>query len=222
MRVTVHEAAALLDATEEQIYDWIEAENLPAQKMNDRYSINRSELLEWATARKMTVAPALFHQADDEDSIPSIAACLRRGGVHHHIDGKTREEILRSVFQVLPLDDEEEREMLLQLVLARESLGTTSVGDGIAIPHVRNPVVFSSDEPLLALCFIEPSAEFGSLDGKPIYALFVLVCPTIHLHLQMLAKLAYLLQVPEFRELVRLKKPQEEIVTAAERLEAKA
>jgi PTS system nitrogen regulatory IIA component len=219
MKATVREAAALLGTTEEQIFEWIESRDLPAHKINDQYRINRSQLLEWATAQKIAVAPVLFHEDEDEDQIPSINSCLRRGGVFHDIKGTAREEILQSIVQVLRLQEEADREMLLYLFLSRESLGSTSVGDGIAIPHVRNPIVLSANEPLLTLCFIEPSAEFGSLDGKPIYALFVLLCPTIHVHLQMLAKLAYLLRLPEFREKIRSKASEDEIITTATRLE---
>lgn len=219
MRVNVREAAELLSLSEEQIYESIESEDLPAHKINDQYRINRSELLEWATARKIPVDPSLFHEAEDEERIPGISECLRRGGVFHNMAGATRDEILRNIVHVLRLEDETDREMLLHLLLARETMGSTSVGDGIAIPHVRNPIVFAGDEPLLSLCFIEPSSEFGSLDGKPIYALFVLVCPTIHLHLQMLAKLAYLLRLPEFREKIRARASENEIIESAARLE---
>lgn len=222
MRVTIAEAAALLGATDEKIHEWIESGDLPAHKINDQYRINRSELLEWATARKLAVAPAFFRPGDEGDQIPSISSCLHRGGVFHGVGGKTREEVLGAVVQLLRLADESEREMLLQMFLAREALGCTSVGDGIAIPHVRNPIVLATDEPLLSLCFIESSAEFGSLDGKPIHALFVLVCPTIHVHLQMLAKLAYLLQKPEFRELITTQASKEKIITTAAKLEAQA
>jgi len=218
MRATVQEAASLLDTTEEQIYDWIESEDLPAQKINDQFRINRSELLEWATTRKIPVAPQIFHEDQDEDHIPSVSACLRRGGVHR-VAGTSRDEMIRNIIGVLPVGDESEREMLLPLFLSRDALGSTSVGDGIAIPHVRNPIVLSGDEPLLSLCFIEPTREFESFDGKKIYVLFVLICPTIHTHLQMLAKLAYLLRFSEFRDLIRAKASEEEIVNAAARLE---
>jgi PTS system nitrogen regulatory IIA component len=219
MRVTVREAAALLSASEEQMYDWIESNDLPAYKINDQYQINRSELLEWATSRKIAVAPELFREAEDEEPVPGISNCLRHGGVFHGIAGTNREEILRNVIEILRVGDESEREMLLQMFLARETLGSTSVGDGIAIPHVRNPIVLSTDEPLLTLCFIEPTSEFGSLDGKPIHALFVLVCPTIHIHLQMLARLAHLLRIPEFREKIRAQATEQEIIAVAAGLE---
>jgi len=218
MRITVHDAASFLGTTDERIYDWIESEDLPAYKMNDQYQINRSELLEWATARKFPVSPELFSEAD-EDQIPTIAASLERGRILHGLTGSTREEVLRNVVYKLPLNNDDDREMLLHLLLARESIGSTTVGDGIAIPHVRNPIVLETDEPLLSLYFIQPPMDFGAIDGKPIYALFVMVCPTIHVHLQMLARLAHLLRQQDFRECIRSMAPQEEILVVAKRLE---
>ena len=220
MRVTIRDAAALLGTSEDKIYDWIESENLPARKMNDQYRINRSELLEWATARKLSISPALFHETEQEIEIPSVSSALRSGGIFYGIRGSSRQEILRNIIRVLPLQEEEEREILLQMLLARESLGATGMGDGIAIPHVRNPVVLSTDKPLLTLCFItEPSQDFARIDGKPVFALFLLICPTIHVHLQMLARLAYLLRQSEFRDKIQSMAPAEEIIDTANRLE---
>ena len=219
MRVTVQDAARFLSASDDQIYDWIESGELPAYKINDQYRINRSELLEWATTRKLAVAPELFQEEQDEDQLPTVSASLQRGGVFHNITGTTREDVLGSIVRVLPVGDEGEREMLHQLLLAREALGSTGVGDGIAIPHVRNPIVLETDDPLLSLCFIQPPVDFNAIDGKPIYALFVLVCPTIHGHLQMLARLAHLLRAPEFRELVCNMASESEIIGMASRLE---
>ena len=45
---------------------------------------------------------------------------------------------------------------------------STAVGDGIAIPHVRNPVVLHVGRPAIALCFLERAIEYGALDGKPV------------------------------------------------------
>jgi PTS system nitrogen regulatory IIA component len=218
MRVTVHDAASLLSTTTEQIYEWIESEDLPAYKINDQYQINRSELLEWATARKLPVSPELFTD-DDEDQIPTVAESLQRGGIFYGVTGLTREDILRNVVHALPVNNDGDREMLLHLLLARESIGSTSVGDGIAIPHVRNPIVLETDEPLLSLYFIQPPVDFSAIDGKPIYALFVMICPTIHVHLHMLARLAHLLRQPDFRNCIPSMAPKEEIIAIAKHLE---
>ena len=59
------------------------------------------------------------------------------------------------------------REFLYQILLARESLGSTGIGDGVAIPHVRNPVVLHVSEPVVTLSFLETPIDFHALDGKP-------------------------------------------------------
>jgi PTS system nitrogen regulatory IIA component len=222
MRVTVREAAALLDAPEAKVYVWIESGDLPAHRINDEYRINRSELLEWATERNLPVAPALFHEAEEDERIPSAAGSLERGGVFHEVGGTTREEVLRSIVMLLTLEDEGDRETLLQLLLARDAGAVVPVGDGIAIPHVRNPIALSTGEPSLTLCFLRHPVDFAAPDGQAVFALFFLVSPTTRVHLQMLAKIAYLLRDPAFREAIRGRAPAARLIALARDAEGEA
>ena len=219
MRVTVREAAALLNAAEAKVYAWIESGDLPAYRINDQYRINRSELLEWATERNLPVAPALFQESEEGERIPSVAESLERGGVFHDVAGTTRKEVLRSIIVLLKLDDEGDRETLLQLLLARDAAAVVPVGDGIAIPHVRNPIALSTGEPSLTLFFLRQPVDFAAPDGQPVFALFFLVSPTTRVHLQMLAKIAYLLRDPAFREAIHGRAPAARLIEAARRAE---
>ena len=65
--------------------------------------------------------------------------------------------------EVLRLPDEVDREFLFQVLVAREALEPTAIGDGIAIPHVRNPIVLHVPEPAITLCFLEAAVDFGAL-----------------------------------------------------------
>ncbi len=203
MRVTVREAASLLNAPEPKVYDWIESGDLPAYRINDQYRINRSELLEWATRRNIPVAPALFHEAEEDERIPSVAESLERGGVFHDVAGETRAKVLRSIVALLKLEDEGDRDTLLQLLLARDAGAVVPVGAGIAIPHVRDPIALSTGEPFVALFFLRQPVDFAAPDGQAVFALFFLVSPTTRVHLQMLAKIAFVLRDPAFREAIR-------------------
>ncbi len=222
MRVTVREAASLLNAPEAQVYEWIESGDLPAHRINDQYRINRSELLEWATGRNIAVAPALFHEDEEDERIPSVAESLERGGVFHDVPGATREEILRSVVSLLKLEDDGDRRTLLDLFLARDAGAVVPVGDGIAIPHVRNPIALSADELALTLCFLRQPVDFAAPDGKPVFALFVLVSPNTRAHLKMLAKIAYVLRDPAFREAVKGRAPAARVIEIARFVEGAA
>jgi PTS system nitrogen regulatory IIA component len=124
--------------------------------------------------------------------------------------------------ELLPLPEEVDRETLLHVLLAREALGSTAVGDGIAIPHVRNPIVLHVDEPIVAVCHLATPVDFEALDGKPVRTLFTLVTPTVRTHLHLLSRLAYLLKQPPFREAVMREADVEEVVRLARELEASA
>ena len=222
MRVTVREAAALLDAPEAKVYEWIESGDLPAYRINDQYRINRSELLEWATEHNLPVAPAIFHESEEDERIPSVAESLERGGIFHEVGGTTREDVLKSIIGLLKLEDEGDRETLLQLLLARDAAAVVPVGEGIAIPHVRYPIDLAMDEPSLTLCFLRHPVDFKAPDGHPVFALFFLVSPTTRSHLQTLAKIAYLLRDPAFREAVRSRAPAARVIEIARTLEREA
>ncbi len=222
MRVTVRDAASLLDSTDEQVLDWIESGGLPAYRIDDQYRINRSELLEWATAHSLHVNPALFHETEDEDHIPSVAECLERGGVFHGVAGGSKDEAIRSIIALLNLDDEGDRELLLHILLARNAAGVVPVGHGVAIPHVRNPISLSSGEASLSLFFLEEAVDFDAPDGKPVFAFFFLVSPTTRVHLQMLARVAYLLLNTEFREAISARESARVLIEKARILEASA
>ena len=216
MKLTVGEAAQLLAAPEGRVYQWIEEADLPAQKIRGQYRINRSDLLEWATERDIGVSPRAFRR---ERATPSLAEALRAGGRHHVIDAEDLPAVIRRMVEQLPLASDDDRETLLQILLAREALGVTPVGDGIAIPHVRTPIILAPSEAVLALSFLTAPLDLKAPDGRPVDTLFLLICPTIHVHLAMLSKLAFGLKNAAFREAVRRRAPSEEIVAIAESLE---
>jgi PTS system nitrogen regulatory IIA component len=222
VKLTVRDAAELLGLPQDKVYRWIEAGTLPAYKMNDQYRINRAELLEWATSQGVPVSPQLFREPNAEAVPRGVADALAKGGVQRGVVGATKEETLRSVVRRLPLPPEVDRELLLDVLLAREALGSTGVGDGIAIPHVRNPIVLHVDEPLLSVVYLARPVDFDAIDGKPVKTLFTIVAPTVRTHLHLLSRLAFLLKQPRFRDAVAREADADELARLARELEAEA
>jgi PTS system nitrogen regulatory IIA component len=222
VKLTVRDAAEILGVSEKTIYRWIQAGTLPAYKINEQYRFNRAELLEWATSQRINVSPQIFQEPESETAaLPSVAVALRRGGIHYRVSGKTRDGTLRAVVDLLPLPDAVDREFLLNVLLAREALGSTGIGDGIAIPHVRNPIVLHVEEPIVSLCFLEEPVDFQAIDNVPVHILFTLVTPTVRTHLHLLSRLAHLLRNPEFREAVKRESSREAIFDLAAQIEAR-
>lgn len=221
MLLTVRDAAKLLNTAESKIYRWVDDGHIPFQRVNDQIRFHRAELLEWATARRMPISVEMFHDEDDNGGqrLPDFAQALEAGGIHYNVEGKDRESVLKAVLGRIPLPEDVDREFLLDVLLSRESMGSTGIGDGIAIPHVRNPVVLNSAPALITLCFLETPIDFGSLDGKPVHTIFSLVSPTIKRHLQLLAKLSWALHDPAFNRAVVERAKPEVIFAEARRME---
>lgn len=223
MQLGVRDVARILNVSEKSIYRWIQDGQLPAYKVNDQYRFNRSELLEWANARKINVSAEIFSEPDTSTEImPSLADGIAAGGIFYRLEGIDKESALKSVVGVMRLPADVDRSFLLQVLLARESMASTGIGDGIAIPHVRNPIVLAVHQPAICLCFLERPVEFGALDGQPVHTLFTLVSPTVRVHLYMLSRLAFALQQAGFREAVRRQAPREEILSALREAESVA
>ena len=221
MKLTVQEAATLLGCSEERVHDWIEDDGLPAQRVRGQFRINRTELLEWATAHDITFSPRAFARSEDPKSVPSLADAMRTGGIYFDVPGGEPEGVLRRIVELLPLQDDADRDLLLHFLVARENLGVVAIGDGIAIPHVRTPIILSSSGSTAALAFLTDPLKIAVPDEEPVDTLFFLICPTVHAHLAMLAKLAFCLRVPAFRESLRRRDSADEIIRLAGETEAR-
>lgn len=197
------EAAQALNVDEKTVVRWIRKDGLPAEQLHGNYRINPVDLLEWATERGIKVNPALYkmHQADDLP-LPTLSQSLEAGGIHCNVNGGDKETVLRNVVTLLALPPELDPEFILQVLLAREAMGTTAVGDGIAIPHVRNPILVQLPIPKISLSYLAEPVDFGALDGKPVQLLFTIITPTIRMHLHLLSKLAYCLRDDRLRQIL--------------------
>jgi nitrogen PTS system EIIA component len=220
MKLTVRDAARLLSVSEKSVYRWIKQGVIPVYQINDQYRFNRAELLEWATSRKISVSPEIFAEPEGgETAPPSLSEALRAGGVHYRVAGSDKASVLHAVVDLMKLPEEVDRDFLYQVLLAREALGSTGVGDGIAIPHVRNPIVLHLSRPMVTLCFLERPVDFGALDGQPVTTLFTLISPTVRAHLHLLSRLGFALRDAAFKSAVTRQASREEILEALMRVE---
>lgn len=215
MQLTLPDVVRLFDVTENTVRKWIDEYDLPCEVIDDRYRFNRSELLEWATIRKLTVSPSIFEVVNgDAVSESSLSAALERGGIAYDVKATNKRSLLRAIIEELPLPQHCDRDVLWQLFLAREALGTTALEDGIAVPHPRRPVVLDIERPLVRLTFLAKAMDFQSVDGKLVDTLFAIVSPTVHQHLQLLARLASVLRDGHVRAVLKERANQHDILAA--------
>jgi PTS system nitrogen regulatory IIA component len=101
---------------------------------------------------------------------------------------------------------------MVRTLLEREALGSTGIGQGVAIPHGKAPAI---KEQAAALGISKRGVEFDALDGEPVHIVFLLVAPpdAAGNHLKALAKVSRLLKDKFFRQALKDAKSAEEILT---------
>ena len=216
MELSVRDVAALLNVTERVVYRWINEDELPAFEVNGQQRFSRADLLEWAASRKVNAA-AITAPAGGETGC-DVADALAAGGVLYHVAGDDLQTVLRNIVAQLPLGPRTDRDTLLQLFLAREKVGSTAVGNGIAIPHARYPLILPVSRPLLCLCFLDRAIDYGAADRGAVDTLFVLIAPTIPLHLRMLGGIANLVRDARFVQLLKQRAGHDELMAEARRV----
>jgi PTS system nitrogen regulatory IIA component len=104
---------------------------------------------------------------------------------------------------------------VIETILEREKLGSTGIGQGVAIPHGKTDTVPGQ---IAALGISQRGVEFNSLDGEPVYLLFVLVGPVevAGQHLKALSRISRLFKDKFFRQALREAKSVEEVIKIIE------
>ena len=219
MQLTLKNLTELLNVSEKTVRRWIKQGTIPAYRIQGQYRFNKSEILEWATSRRINVAANIFTEPEGV-LVAGLADALSAGGIFYRVSGSDKESALRAVVENIRLTDDADRALLLQFILAREAVASTGIGDGIAIPHVRNPLVLNVDHPIVTLCFLEKPIEFLSLDGQPVFCLFTIVAPTVRSHLYLLSRLAFALRSPDFKNAIKNQKSHDEIIELCRKVES--
>ncbi|MDD5087798.1 MAG: PTS sugar transporter subunit IIA [bacterium] len=221
MKLTVEDVTRLFNVSEKTVYRWIKSSGLPAYRISSQYRFNYAELVEWAASHRVNVVAqrAVSDEIPPDDTLPRFMDAFRAGRIHYQIGGSDRQTVLAEIVRLLELPDRMDRNILLQVLIAREEMGSTALGGGIAIPHVRDPIILNISQPLVSLSFLEKPVEFGAIDGEPVHTLFTLVSPTIKTHLHLLSQLSHFLRDPGFHAAILHHASREIILREAERVE---
>jgi len=101
-------------------------------------------------------------------------------------------------------------DLALEVITAREKLGSTGMGHGVAIPHGR---LEGLQEPAIVVAIHEQGVNFDAIDGKLVNIVVMLLVPNDdhQIHLGLLAKLARLLQQGDVRQALRDAKSREDV-----------
>ena len=143
-----------------------------------------------------------------------ISDFLCRDAVSNDLKGSTKPEIIAEMVNLLvdaSILEKKHKGKVVEVLMAREALGSTAIGQGIAIPHGKSE---ATTKLISALAVSKKGIHFDSLDGEPSYIFFLLVAPidSAGPHLKVLAKISRLLKDKFFRDSLRNAKSTKDIL----------
>ncbi|MEJ5375750.1 MAG: PTS sugar transporter subunit IIA [bacterium] len=141
-----------------------------------------------------------------------IADILIRERVIAELKSTGKQEVIQEMTAVLP-SEVMDLDRVVQVLMERERLGSTGIGEGVAIPHGKIPGLNSL---IAAFGRSSKGVEFESLDGKPAHLFFLLVAPedSAGAHLKALARISRLFKDGQFRKVLMGAKGVDEIYEA--------
>ena len=137
---------------------------------------------------------------------------LNKDAVNIELKSSKKENVIKELVELLssayPIKD---KGKLVRVLLERESLGSTGIGQGVGIPHAKSDVV---DKLIGALAVSRTGINFDSLDGEPTHKFFLLVAPedAAGPHLKALATISRMLKDKFLRDSLIVAKDKKTIL----------
>ena len=127
------------------------------------------------------------------------------------LKAKDKKGVLGELAGVIANNDANiDKGLLVKVLIEREHLGSTGIGDGVAIPHGK---LSSVKQPIVSFGRSKKGLDFDSMDGQPAFLFFLLLAPenSSGVHLQVLTKIARILKSSTFRKALMQVESREEI-----------
>ncbi|MBN1913153.1 MAG: PTS sugar transporter subunit IIA [Candidatus Omnitrophica bacterium] len=134
-----------------------------------------------------------------------IMEFLSKKAIVPEIKSSKKEEVIKELVEALIGSGDIEKKdynRIIEALMSRESLGSTAIGQGVAIPHAKADCV---DKLVASMGLCKKGVDFDSLDGEPVFIFFLLLAPqdSAGPHLKALARISRLLKDKYFRDSLR-------------------
>ena len=140
-----------------------------------------------------------------------LSDILEKDSIIPELKGEDKKKVIEELAEaIIGSNSSLDKDSLVRVLLERETLGSTGIGDGVAIPHGKFHGV---SEPVVSFGRSLKGLDFESMDGKPTHIFFILVTPenSTGLHLKLLARISRLLKNEPFKQKLRQAADREEI-----------
>lgn len=153
------------------------------------------------------------------DETFDISPFIHKGGVFQDVEGKTPEEVYEKISKMLVLPDSMSAEQVYNALCAREKILSTAVGNGIALPHARTPIIKDAADQQICVVYLKEPMEMNAPDEKKVNVMFILLTQNPQTHLKVLSTLVGLFRKNSFRKLLEDHAGEAQLINAIKELD---
>ena len=153
------------------------------------------------------------------EEIFDIAPLIHKGGIFKDVEGTTPQEIYEKISKMLVLPDSMTSEEVYNALCAREQILSTAVGNGIALPHARSPIMKAEEDQRICVVYLKEPMDMKAPDEKKVSVMFILLTSNPQTHLKVLSTLVGLFRKNSFRKLLDEHADEAQLLNAIKELD---
>lgn len=142
-----------------------------------------------------------------------IAKLIHRGGIFKNVDGATPQEIYAKISKMIDLPEGMTADQVCSALCAREEVLSTAVGNGIALPHARAPIMKEEKDQRICVVYLKNPIDMKAPDERLVSVMFVLLTHNSQIHLRVLSELAGLFRNSTFRKALEIQADEQALST---------
>ncbi len=196
--LTLAEIARYLKVSEKTILRMVKRGELPGSKVASQWRFQRVAIDQWLTAKMESATDErLVDVIQTTPKIIPLARLITPARILMDLTPGDTKTVLQQLIQ--PLADDnllDDPAQFLSDLQSREAMSSTGIGDGVAIPHVREQENSGVRQTCVVMGLCREGIDFGALDGEPTYVFMLLCGNAVTVHLRLLAKTMLLLRNP--------------------------
>ena len=147
-----------------------------------------------------------------------LAQLIHRGGVFKNVEGSTPQEIYAKVCKMIDLPDGMTSDQVYNALCDREAVLSTAVGNGIALPHARAPIMRDASEQRICVVYLKNPIDMKAPDEREVFVMFVLLAHNSQIHLKVLSSLAALFRDAKFKKALEARADEEALAAIIKEL----
>lgn len=140
-----------------------------------------------------------------------ISKLIHRGGIFADVEATTPREVYEYISKRIDLPEGLTPEQLEEALYARETVLSTAVGNGIALPHARTPIMKSEEDQRIIIVYLKNPIEMNAPDERSVSTMFILLSSNSQSHLKILSYLANLFRNMRFRRALEARAGESEL-----------